>query len=300
MKVQHVLMITLTIVILVSLLCISLFPSFQNFLQYNTLWNGLRHSLNTIGASTIDSLNQLTRTNNGNVLISIPYKPYKDNELEAYESFVDNGGTLILMDDFGYGNSILEYLNVDNRFSGTPLLDPLYCYKNQWFPEITDFSPSVSKNVKEVILNHATALINTENTQVIAWSSPNSFLDQNGNESWDEGEVKGPLPVAAEMHFQAGTIILVSDPSILINNMLNKGDNLLFIKNLIGPETNGEQILVDTSHLVKDPLEITKSRLVKIKSVLSQPYAVLGIVFLLFVSMSIYMLRTGGSIGRKS
>jgi len=256
--------------------------------------------MNDLNASTVDSSQGLTPSNGNNVLICIPYVQYNDNELESMKAFVDKGGTLMLMDDFGYGNSILEYLNIDCRFSGAPLLDPLYCYKNQWFPEITDFSPSVGKDVKEIVLNHATVLLNTKNVEVVASSSSSSFLDQNGNSSWDEGELKGPLPVAAKMRYGEGTIILVSDPSILINSMLVKDDNQLFIKNLTGSGTNGTQLLVDTSHLVQDPMETTKSKLVEIKAVLSQPYTIMGIMSLLFILTSIYMLKIGGSIGRKS
>ena len=300
MKIQHALIIAVAITLVVSLLCISLFPSFQNFMQYNTLWNGVRHSLNELNASAIDSLQGLTPADSNDVLICIPYVQYNNDELESIKTFTENGGTLMLMDDFGYGNSVLEYLNIDCRFSGVPLLDPLYCYKNQWFPEITDFSSSVSKDVKEIVLNHATALINTSDVQVIAQSSSSSFLDQNGNESWDEGELKGPLPVAAKTNFGAGTIILVSDPSILINSMLVKDDNMLFIKNLTGSDTKGAKILLDTSHLVQDPMETTKAKLVGIKAILSQPYSILGIVSVLFIFISIYMLKTGGLIGRKS
>jgi hypothetical protein len=206
----------------------------------------------------------------------------------------------MVMDDFGYGNDILTYLGIDCRFAGTPLLDPLYCYKNQSFPEIIDFSLAVSRNVKEVVLNNATALLNIDNSMVIAWSTASSYLDRNGNSSWDEGELQGPLPVAAKMRLGTGTIILVSDPSILINSMLVKDDNLLFIKSLTGSGTNSGKIMVDTSHLTRDPMEITKTKLSGIKGILSQPCALLGIVSLLFILASIYILKMGGSIGRES
>jgi hypothetical protein len=300
MKIQQLLIITVVITLVISLACITVFPSVHDFLEYNTTWNGIRQSLNGLNASTINSPQKLTQTATNSVLICIPYIQYDNTELELYKKFLNNGGTLLLMDDFGYGNSILEYLNISCRFSGVPLLDPLFCYKNQWFPLITDFNPSFTKDVKEIVLNHATALVNTENTEVIAWSSSSSYLDQNGNESPDDGEQKGPLPVVAEMRFGSGTIILVSDPSILVNSMLGKYDNMLFIKTLTTADNSGENIVMDTSHLVKDPIDVTKSRLVGIKNVLSQPYAVLGIVFLLFVFTSIYMLRIGGAIGRKS
>jgi hypothetical protein len=301
MKIQHTLIVTVLITLVVSLICVSLFPSVQSFMRYNTLWNGLRHSLNAINASTIDSSQDISQIGTNNVLVCIPYLQYTDNDLVHLKNYVDRGGTLMIMDDFGYGNEILSYLGIDCRFSGAPLLDPLYCYKNQWFPEVTDFSPAVSKDVKEVVLNHATALQNIENSLVIAWSSSSSYLDGNGNGSFDEGELKGPLPVAAKIQVGTGTIILVSDPSILINSMLTKDDNLLFVKSLTGSDINNNvKILVDASHLVQDQMEITKIKLVSIKEFLSQPVALLGIVSLLFIFASIYILKMGGSIGRES
>jgi hypothetical protein len=301
MKIQHALIVTVLITLVVSLICVSLFPSVQSFMRYNTLWNGIRHSLNALDASTIDSSQGISQIGTNNVLICVPYLQYSDNELAHLKNYVDRGGTLMVMDDFGYGNEILSHFGIDCRFSGATLLDPLYCYKNQWFPEVTDFSPAVNNDIKEIVLNHATALQNIENSLVIAWSSSTSYLDSNGNGSLDEGELKGPLPVAAEIPVGSGTIILVSDPGILINSMLTKDDNLLFIKSLTGSDINGNgKILVDTSHLVQDPMEITKIKLVRIKEFLSQPCVLLGIVSLLFIFASIYFLKIGGPLGRES
>ena len=300
MKIRHVFILTIVITVIVSLACISVFPSLQDFMEYNTLWNGVRHSLNSMNAGTIDTSQELTNVNSNNILICIPYIQYSNSELDGLKTFVNNGGKLILMDDYGYGNSVLQYLNLDCRFSGAPLLDPLFCYKNQWLPEIIDFAPSVSKGLKEIILNHATALTNTGTIETLAWSSSGSFLDRNGNETWDKGEPQGPLPVAARQQLGKGEIILVSDPSILINSMLGRGDNAQFMKNLIGPETTSVQILLDTSHLVKKPMDITKTRLNQIKNVLSQPYVVLALILIIFLLTSLYLLRIGGSVGRKS
>jgi hypothetical protein len=300
MKIQSVLILTVVITIVVSLLCISLFPSVQDFMNYNTTWNGIRRSLIELNASTIDSLQGLPTLASKNVLITIPYMQYSNTDFEELKTFVDSGGILMVMDDYGYGNSILGYLNIDCRFSGVALLDPLFCYKNQWFPKITDYSSSIGKDVQLVVLNHATALLNTENTEVVAWSSSNSYLDKNGNGKLDKGEAQGPLPVAARLHFGGGMIILVSDPSIIINSMLGRNNNLLFVSQLLGPEAQTEHVMIDTSHLVKSPMDITKAKLDAIKRVLSQPYILSGIVFLIFMFTSIFVLKTGGAIGRKS
>jgi hypothetical protein len=270
-------------------------------MEYNTLWNGIHYSLNELNANTMSTLRELPGQDSKTFLISIPYMEYNNDDLLTLKTFVDNGGTLMLMDDYMYGNSVLEYFNIECRFSGDPLLDPLFCYKNQWFPKIIDFNFNiVPKDVKQLTLNHATALTNIENVNVIAWSSASSFLDLNDNESWDEGEPKGPLPVAAEMKYGAGTVILVSDPSILINGMASEGDNLEFIKKLANSTANGAHIVVDTSHLAESPMDMIKTALFAIKDFLSQPWAILGIVALILTFVPIFMLKNGGSVGRKS
>jgi len=300
MKIQSVLIITVLITLVVSLMCISLFPSVQDFMNYNTTWNGVRHSLNALNADAVDSVQNLPAPINNSILITIPYMQYNNSDLEDLKTFVNNGGTLMVMDDYGFGNSILEYLNVDCRFSGAVLLDPFFCYKNQLFPEITDFSPSISKDVKLVVMNHATALINVAKSDVAAWSSSSSFLDTNDNGTLNKGELQGPLPVAARLNFGGGTIILVSDPSLIINSMLGRDNNLLFVTQLIGPKAQTGYVFVDTSHVVKLPMDITKAKFATFKQILSQPYLLVGIVFIIFMFTSIYVLRTGGAIGRKS
>ena len=89
-----------------------------------------------------------------------------------------------------------------------------------------------------------------------------------------------------------------------IHSLKSKGmrgdDNLLFLEDLLDIEGQKAQIMLDTSHLVKKPMDITKAGFNDIKSVLSQPYALMGIVFLVFILTGNYMLKTGGSIGRKS
>jgi len=58
----------------------------------------------------------------------------------------------------------------------------------------------------------------------------------------DEGELQGPLPVAAKNAAgQRNNWFLVSDPGILINSMLVKDDNLLFIKTLTGSDIIAEK-----------------------------------------------------------
>ena len=295
MRVSSVLFAVAVLIIVISLLCIWFYPSIQDFMASNTMWNGIRNFSSEFSADNIESLGELPDVAEGTALVAIPYLDYNNEELSQLKGFVEDGGTLLLMDDYGYGNSVLAYLGVGVRFTNKPLLDPLFCYKNQWLPRITDLAPRVKESSIDVIVfNHATTLANVEQTDVIAWSSITSFLDINENGAWDEDEPKGPFPVATEVHFAKGTLILVSDPSIMMNSMVGTDDNYNFVKYLTTHHKDEQMaILVDISHLTKTPLDISKTRLTGIREILSTPYPLLGIVALVFVVVSRYTIKKG-------
>ena len=221
MRVSSVLFAVVVLIITISLLSISFYPSIQDFMASNTMWNGIRNFSSEFNADNIESLGEFPDVAEETALVVIPYLDYSDEELSKLKGFVEDGGTLLLMDDYGYGNSVLAYLGVSVRFTNKPLLDPLFSYKNQWLPRITDLAPRVKESgIDVIVFNHATTLTNVEQTDVIAWSSTTSFLDVNENESWDEGEPKGPLPVATALRLVKGTLALSSDPSCILVRML--------------------------------------------------------------------------------
>jgi len=262
----------------------------------NTMWNGVRNFCSDFNADTIESLDELPDIADETALVAIPYLDYNDEELSKLKGFVEDGGTLLLLDDYGYGNSVLAYLDISVRFTNKPLLDPLFCHQNQWLPRITDLTSKVKESgIDAMVLNHATTLTNVEQTEIIAWSSTASFLDINENESWNEGEPKGPFPVAIEVRFGKGTLAIASDPSIMINSMVDRDDNYNFIKYLTTHQGEQKAILVDSSHLTKTPLDVSKTRLTGVREILATPYPLLGIVALVFVVVSRYTLRKGES-----
>ena len=297
MRVSSVLFAVVALTLVISLLCIWFVPSIQDFMASNSMWSGIKSFNNEFSADSIESLDELPDVVEEKVLVAIPYLEYSNEELSKVKRFVDNGGTLLLMDDYGYGNSVLAYLGVGIRFTNKPLLDPLFCYKNQWLPRITDFAPEAKESgIEVIVLNHATTLTNVEEAEVIAWSSTTSFLDINENESRDEGEPKGPFPVAAKLQLGKGTLILASDPSIMINSMVGRDDNHSFMRYLTTYKGEQKRILIDTSHLTQTPLDVSKTGLNKVREILSSPYPVLGFVALVFVVVSRYTLKKGETI----
>jgi hypothetical protein len=293
-RLSSVLFGVIVIIFTISLVCIWFYPSIQDFAASNNMWNGIKSATSELEADTINSYSELPDLSEKTVLVTIPYLDYSDEELSQIRQFIETGGKLILMDDYGYGNRILDYLGVGIRFNMKPLLDPLFCYRNQWMPRITDFSPQIKDGgIKVVMLNHATALTNVGTLEVLASSSSTSFLDLNDNGSWGEGEPKGPFPIAAGFRLGKGTVNVVSDPSIMINSVYGRDDNYLFMKYLTGYQAGTVNILIDSSHLAKAPLDVSKTRLLDARRVLSNPYTVLGILALVFLVVSGYTVRKG-------
>jgi hypothetical protein len=296
MRISSALLASVVVVIVISLLCIWFYPSIQDFMAGNAMWNGIREFSAEFSTEQIDTLDELPESPEKGALVIIPYLDYAEEELVRIKQFVDDGGTLLLMDDYGYGNVVLDYLGMRARFTNKPLLDPLFCYKNQSMPRISDFAPRVKGKIDVIMLNHATTIANITPSKAIAWSSTTSFLDLNENGTLDPDEPEGPFAVAAEFRLGKGRLLLLSDPSVAINTMVGRDDNYDFISYLINREGEQKEIQIDNSHLTKAPLDVSKTRLLDTREAMANPYALLGINAIIFGVVSRYLLKKGETI----
>ena len=277
MELRRFLMILTIALVIILAIIVWFFPSNEDFRVENPFWNGTKDINASYPASPLASLSGLPSSPQGSTLILIPYLDFTPAELEELNSFVTLGGTLVLADDYGFGNQVLEYLGLRARFSGQVLLDPLFSYKNKWFPRISHLtSGSVTSNTESLILNHATCLSDVEADDVLALSSSFSFLDLNDNQVRDEDEPTGPLPVISRHSLGSGQLILISDPSIFINSMETIESNYDFIQNLAAITTS--RLLIDQSHLPPSNLHQTKNLLAYTRSFLVTPAGTLGLV----------------------
>jgi len=294
---RFLLVLTLSIMVLIAVV-MWFYPSSEDFRVENPFWNGGKAFAAHFDASTVRSLQDLPADPEGTVLVVIPYADFDQADLEALESYVSVGGTLILADDYGYGNEVTDYLRLDTTFMGEPLLDPLFCYNNRWFPRVTDFTPSApSEDVESIILNHATSLEVGPGSEVIAWTSRSSFLDLNGNMEWDEGEPSGPLPIIARVDVDEGMVILIADPSVVLNSMRGLEDNEKLIKNVLEIQYEQPEILFDQSHLPEESLDEVKGAMRVARDGLSHPLGMTGLVvaILAVALMPVWHKRKGGT-----
>ncbi len=256
------------------------YPSSRDFSPSNSSWNGLTQFARDYHA-TIVSPAALSATSATVSLVLIPRRVMTSEELQRVNEFVRRGGTLVLLDDFGFGNQVAEGLGLELRFSGKPLLDPLINQKNQHLPKAS-FLPPGAQNRVFLGLNRPSSIDGAAPGQALATSSPFSYLDENRNNTVDLNEPAGPFTVGAETPLGLGKIVLISDPSILINGTLDLSRK--FVDTLFQYKT--VEILAET--VPDTTLDSAKNTLYLLKGILANPFGSLcALIVLVWLPFSL-------------
>ena len=213
--------------VLLSITVSTVQPVTDDYLLDNFEWNGcsqLRHLTNTTIVRDLGRIKEL-QPKTALVIIAGPAKPFSREEGDLLRQFLNSGGTTLIADKLGRGNSLLEQWAVSVRFDNASLEDPLFYSKQPRFPLTYDLVPDpLTLDVEELLLGNPTALVIPEKGSVrpLAWTSPYSFLDKNRNGIKDVDEKQGPFAVLATTNIGQGTLILLSSPEILTNSLLNE------------------------------------------------------------------------------
>lgn len=249
----------------------------EDFSTYNAQWDGCSR-LQDFSASPENrqvfsafSLNDLGEKDRGVLVVLNPDNGVSvtQSDIANIQAFVQKGGSLLLADDFGNANALLDGLALGHtvRFNQSLLVDEMRNWAGSAFPIISVSAPSkVTADVHRIDFNYGTTLdVNSTsqpaNAQVLAKSGPSSNLtaapqnveaSQNGT-----GAKTGGLPVLMSFDYGDGKIMLLSDPSVFANGMLEKGDNAQLYVNIIANLTNGDPtapIIFDESHRMQQPV----------------------------------------------
>jgi len=212
----------------------------------------------------------------------------------ALLGFFLEGGSMLIADDFGSGNSILDSLALILQGSGWPteMFGPMPISAIRFdngllldadtnengrplMPVITTLNDggAIFSSSHRVVMNFATGLSGINQSQAIAVSSANSWivaedvysLIQQGVDpssiayNASRGDQPGPFPLLAEIQIgnPGGRLMLLSDPSIFINDMIDRGTNRAFARELftyLAQQANAYTIVIDHNHLGWSPM----------------------------------------------
>jgi hypothetical protein len=267
------------------------YPSPTDFATSNSHWNGLSEVSRefNIRPLTADGFPAESR---GTVLLVIPTQPPQPGYLRLIKKYVETGGVLILLDDFGSGNDVLTFLGSQVRFSGQLLADPLFNLHNSRLPRILDLAPSpITQGVDELILNHATVLTNIVEGRAAALSSPVSYLDINRNGRRDEGEPVGRFPVAALESLQQGYVVVVSDTSLLVNSMIHLAGNRRLLRNAIALAGTPARVFLDDTLLSRERLDVAQALIADVRRLIAGPVAAFALALAALVLPGVLLVK---------
>lgn len=184
-------------------------------------------------------------------IVLSPDRTYDADDVERLRAFVETGGTLVVADDYDpHSNRLLADLGVDARLHGAPLRDEQYYGSSPAFPEATGVRDHpLTEGVDRLTLNHGTA-VEPNGATVLVNSSQLAYLDTNRDGGVDRAEPLGPHPVAVSERVGDGRVVVVGDPSIFVNAMLDRPGNRQFARNLV---TGDEHVVLDHSHADRVP-----------------------------------------------
>jgi hypothetical protein len=248
---------TVAVLVLVVLV-VGASVSTVSFGLYNSRWNGasaLQEQSDMVGARAevvrnTDAYGGMPANETVAVVLS-PSEAYTEAEARNVRRFVRRGGTLVVAEDVReHSNGLLGAVGADARVDGDILLDKQFNWRSPALPVATNVSNhSLVANVSQLTLNRGTA-VRPNGATVLVSSSEFGFLDTNSNGDIDENEQLGTYPVATVESVGQGRVVVVGDPSIVINAMLERQGNRAFVRSLLGGH---ERVLLDYSHVAGFP-----------------------------------------------
>jgi|AntDeeMinimDraft_6_1070357.scaffolds.fasta_scaffold02342_5 hypothetical protein len=248
------LLFAIVILITVGVCIAALGTSTATFGAYNHDWDGAS-DLRSLAANSGSEV-QVLRSSAGyheveaeqaTAFVLSPTASYTGSEAQAISTFLERGGTVVVAADSGsQTNQLLAALDVDSRFDGQQLRDEQRYYRSPALPVASPAHESpVTRNISQITLNHGTAVAPSENADALVNSSSFSYLDSNSNAELDSSEPIHQYPVVVREDVANGSVILVSDASVFINEMLERPDNQQLARNLL---TTSETVLLDYQH----------------------------------------------------
>ncbi|NLV27975.1 MAG: DUF4350 domain-containing protein [Methanomicrobiales archaeon] len=256
----------------------------QDLSRYNNDWNGTSHFFTLTDrhlSYDVYNLTSLSKAFNSTLLLLAPERNYEPVEILAYSNFLKSGNTIILADDFGTGNSFLKGIgsNISIVSGILTSADRAYNDSHSIVAYPTDYNHTILSGIETLVMNKAASLLYGE---PLATSSLFSWIDKDKDKLITKKEILGKYTVIAFEKIGDGEIIVISDPSIFINSMINleeKWDNKKFISNIISLNPN---LYIDQTNSKTYKLDTINKIFVYLKSIKE--------IKILFIGMILFLL----------
>jgi hypothetical protein len=251
----------LAVTVLVVLIVVGM-TSTAAFEPYNPDWDGTNDLRSDAAADPDVTAEIVTDTEqydagdpDGTVaFVLTPDEPYTDEDADRVRAFVENGGTIVVLESFdGHGNGLLESTGAEARIGNRYVLDERERDRGPAMPIASELAThSRTADVDRLVLYYATT-VEPGDATVLAETSRYSYLGENATDVPDEDDELASYPVATTEAVGEGAVVTISDPSIATNAMYDDPDHARFLANQYA---DADRVLFDRSH-GPDPPPIT-------------------------------------------
>jgi len=194
--------------------------SSYEYSRYNLEWNGTSIFFNSAisaGAGEIRESAQLTGKERSILLIIAPEGTFTGEEIADIFEFIARGNIVVLADESGSGNNLLEGLESEIRIipANITSIDRYYDDSSSVIAYPSSRDP-LNAGTDSLILNRPAYVRGGQpvfSTSILTW------IDGNGNGRIDEMEELGIYSIISREDIGNGILYVLADPSIFINGM---------------------------------------------------------------------------------
>ena len=186
----------------------------RDFLPDNTEWNGLSELLvvaeeEELSVEVVDRLDVGTLDADAAILV---VGPVDEPSIEGLSALLRAGARIAVADDFGASDALLEAFHIDRR-EPTPHRATALRGNEALLIARPRGPHTLSLRVEALVTNHPQVIRHLELEPIFAFSENEALV------------LAGAVGT--------GRLVVISDPSVLINNMLELGGNRRFAANLL-------------------------------------------------------------------
>lgn len=180
------------------------------------------------------------------VFVVAPDRPYYARSGRAVRSYVERGGTVVVAGDRGPPAEYLVRNLTSYRLDRRPVRDLSSFTEGSALPLVQPPDDRPIDGVDGVATNLPGSIDDVPAEQRLLVTSSTAYRDADGDEEPDDSEPLGPFTVAATQSVGDGRVVVLADPSVLIDGMIDRADNRAFLTSLFG---DADQIVLDRSHV---------------------------------------------------
>lgn len=277
----------LLIVALIIVLIVSSTSTSTPYSIFNSGDKGYSKLLENIVSDVIDSLTDDLIKNCNHSIIIMPLINELDQEnYNILEKYLMCGGIIILLDEHGYVNNFLLRIGVEAFIDNHTVLDEIDKLYNRYYPIIT--VKAFNNTTMRIVTYEPTSIaVSPDIVGVdiipLGVTSKYAYVDKDDDGFFSADDEMGEQSVIVVAYVGKGLLYIISDVDILTNKLLDKLDNMKFIKYL---SSNKDHVYLYVGALNMGPLDKVRYYLMKLGLVNRRDNNIVGIELLLLLTIT--------------